>query len=120
LLRTSRTLALITTILLLSCSSTMPEDERQNIAVAYAEMLLTRNLFQGDSALAARAVDSTLERYGFDSEMELMGKMKELADDPEGLRAMLDSAQKRLERIQQGLDPDSVKPKSALAPKKER
>lgn len=108
MLSISRTLTLIPLLFLLSCSNTMPEDERQNIANAYAEMLLTRNLFQGDSIRAASAVDSTLERYGFGSEMELMGKIKELTEDPESLRAMLDSAQKRLERIQQGINPDSV------------
>ena len=109
---TGRTLALLAallpSLLLQSCTTKISEQERQNIAVAYAEMLIVKNMYRADSLKGAKMADSVVRHYGFDGEGELMGKIKDLGHDQDALRAMIDSAQKRLERVQQGINPDSI------------
>jgi hypothetical protein len=109
-----------TILLMAGCTKKMSNEERQKVAVAYAEMLIVKNMQRADSVDAAKAADSVVRHYGFSGEAELMSTIKEMGHDPESLRVMLDSAQKRLERVQQGVDPDlpPKKPASAIPPKK--
>jgi hypothetical protein len=102
------------------CTTKMSDAERQNVAVAYSEMLIVKNIHRVDSAAGAKAADSVVRHYGFAGEEELMSTIKELGKDPDNLRTMIDSAQKRLERVQQGIDPDlpPAKPAPATVPPK--
>ncbi len=85
------------------------------MSVAYAEMLVAKNIHRTDSAAAARAADSIVKHFGYSNEGDLLKEMEELSSDPESLRTMLDSAQHRLEKIQQGIDPDTP-PQAAKSP----
>lgn len=91
------------------CTPSFSEGEIQEITMAYSEMLIARNMGAGDSLRIKRLVDSTLKAHGVAGEEEMMEKMKILAKEPESLRAVLDSAQRRLERIQQGEMLDTLK-----------
>jgi len=116
--RTYRALSaiLLAAIALSGCSTKMSEKDRANVSVAYAEMLLVKNMYRYDSVHAARAADSVVRHYGYGGEQELMKKIKDLTNDPESLRLVLDSAQHRLEKIQQGIDPDIATPRPATTP----
>lgn len=93
-------LLLTGTIAFQSCQDSLSEDERRNIATAYAEMLLVRNMVSGDSATVLRAIDSTLQKYGFKNEAQLQEQLDLVAMNPDQMREVLDSTQHILERVQ--------------------
>ena len=102
--------AALAVLLFPGCTSSFSEGELRDISLAYSEMLIAKNMGGSDSTLTRKLVDSTLREHGIAGEGEMVETMKKLAREPESLRAVLDSAQRRLERIQQGnigLPPDS-------------
>ena len=95
-------LILSSLVMLEGCQESISEEERQQMAQAYAEMLIAKNMVSGDSAAARRAVDSVLKTHGFADEKDLMTTVQKLTTNPDQLREMLDSTQQLLERAQQG------------------
>ncbi|MBS1913133.1 MAG: hypothetical protein JST22_14185 [Bacteroidetes bacterium] len=87
-----------------ACSHTPSDADRQTIASAYAETMITKNIYRHDSVRMVKAMDSVARSFGFDDQHDLMQNIVDLSDDPESLRKMLDSAQKRLERAQTGAE----------------
>ncbi len=93
-------LVLLLPWLLGGCQQTISPQEQGTIAQAYAEMLIVKNMVAGDSAHAKRAIDSVLNAHGFDSEIELQAKLKQLTTTPDQFRQTMDSAQRILEAAQ--------------------
>ena len=87
------------TLLLQACGSTTSPEERNAIATAYAESLITRQLFSNDSLNVRRRVDSSLKEHGFGGITGLQTRMDALALESEAYRQMLDSARAYLERV---------------------
>ncbi|HVZ40197.1 MAG TPA: hypothetical protein VHI13_13040 [Candidatus Kapabacteria bacterium] len=87
-----------------ACSHTTSDTERQTIASAYAEIMITKNIYRHDSVRMVKAMDSVARSFGFDDRHDLMQNIVDLSDEPENLRKMLDSAQKLLERAQSGAE----------------
>lgn len=97
---------LIALLCLLStgCQENISEPERQNIATAYAEFLITKNIISSDSITLHNAIDSTLQRYGFANEKEFLKAFDALAMQPDYLREVLDSTQNYLQNVQRGVE----------------
>lgn len=87
------------------CTSGISPDERDRIAVAYAEALMARQSHPGDSLATARAVDSVLKAFGYSRASDLADDMKRAAEQAEQFRALLDSSQHYMERIRSGTEP---------------
>lgn len=86
------------------CQETISEPERHTIATAYAEFLITKSLFNGDSIGLHHAVDSTLKQFGFAEEKEFTKAFEKLSMQPNHLREVLDSTQNYLQNIQRGVE----------------
>lgn len=82
------------------CNRSMPDSERNQLATAYVEVMIARNMFRSDSSAMHRAMDSVSRAYGFDNESDLRSAISKLSEEPENLRKMFDTAQRRLESIQ--------------------
>ncbi len=82
------------------CQQSFSEKERGAIAQAYAEMMIAKNMAQGDSNTVIRYVDSVLRLHGFRNEQALMQEVKKLTGNPDQFREVLDSTQRILEQAQ--------------------
>lgn len=68
------------------------------MSTLYAEILLEKSIGKGDENNSK--VDSLLKANGYETVADFQQGIKQLAEeDPEGLRAVFDSTQKRLESI---------------------
>ncbi len=91
---------------LTGCSETFEGEKAEQLAALYAEVLIAQHLPEED---ASTRIDSLLDINGFENEEELQNRIEELARDyPDGLRAMFDSTQKRLEQIRDGQNDTKV------------
>lgn len=86
------------------CQESISEPERQHIATAYAELLITKNAYNGDSTGLQHAIDSTLKQFGFAGEQEFTTVFDELSRQPDYLREVLDSTQNYLQNVQRGVE----------------
>ena len=83
------------------CGQGIGGEEAREIAYVYAEVLLNQSLGNTNS----RSVDSLLQANGYNSVHELQERIEELArEEPEGLKAVFDSTQRRLEEIRDGIE----------------
>jgi len=95
------------------CGSSLSQEERDEIAVAYAETLIAREVHQGDSAASSRAVDSALRAHGIEGIAELERRMNTVALQSDAFRAMLDTVQQYLERVRAPVS-DSMRQKKTF------
>ncbi len=86
------------------CEGTIDKEGQDAVATAYADILLAESMNAADSVAAGKAVDSILAHHGFADREELNADMKRATEQPEMIRSILDSAQRRLQRIQQGTE----------------
>ena len=76
------------------------EEAYGEIASIYAEVLVAQLMYGDDTVRRAKIVDSIVGRGGYESIDDLYGKIAAVtADDPRGVRILLDSTQARLEEM---------------------
>ena len=87
------------------CTSEIPQDERNNFAQLYAELLMTEAMYDGDSVRMKQAIDSLLQGSRFSSKADVREWLENItASNPDILKETLDSAQQYLERIRNSRD----------------
>ena len=91
------------------CTTSLSEAERAKIVAAYADILMAKSQHMNDSAATFTALDSVAKAHGFGNAAEVRDAIAGLSDKPEELRRLLDSTQRRLERIQNGTDSPAKK-----------
>lgn len=94
--------AAVVVVILGGCSSGVSPDERDRIAIAYAETLIARQSHPGDSLATAHAVDSVLAAFGYDNASDLTEDVNRVATEAEQFRTMLDSSQHYIELVRSG------------------
>ena len=92
------------TLLLCSCEAAKIRN-RAKVAKAYAEVMIVEQQLKSDSLSRLKAIDSVLKIYGYDSRAELISAIRDAGEDPDGMRMVLDSTQRRMDLVQK----DSLK-----------
>ncbi|MEP7217529.1 MAG: hypothetical protein ABI876_01365 [Bacteroidota bacterium] len=102
--RKIRKLAILVVAMLVvsGCHSAPSDATIKQLSAAYADFLIAKRRTAGDSIATARNIDSVLKRYNFSSIEEMTDKIKAVGDDPDKLRQLFDSTQRRLESFQNG------------------
>lgn len=115
------TIALATLLFSLQgCGSEVDNEETERLAELYAEVLIQEATAGKGSDKSSPVIDSLLQINGFDSIADLQARIETLAqENPDGLRAMMDSTQKRLENIRDGVQPDTTQSSETQEEKKE-
>lgn len=82
------------------CGKKISLSEKKTFAKLYADLLMVQTNWTNDSVRQAKAIDSILKGTAFANVEEVKKWLEETTvRDPEGLREMLDSTQKNLERF---------------------
>jgi hypothetical protein len=84
------------------CHSAPSDATIKQLSAAYADFLIAKRFTTGDSIATVRSIDSVLKRYDFSTVQEMTDKIKAVGDDPDKLRQLFDSTQRRLESFQNG------------------
>lgn len=88
-----------------SCGKQLSDENVDSISTLYAEILLEKSIGNEDDG----KVDSLLKANGYENVADFQQSIKQLAqEDPEGLRAVFDSTQKRLEKIRDRTESEEV------------
>src|SRR5687768_3489468 len=89
------------------------EEAYGEIASIYAEVLIAQLMYGDDSVRRARIVDSIVNEGGYESIDDLYGGIAKItADDPRGVRLLLDSTQARLEEVRDSRKNDEANDQS--------
>ncbi|MEO5928820.1 MAG: hypothetical protein ABIR47_02700 [Candidatus Kapaibacterium sp.] len=99
--RKIRNLAILA-LIVSGCHSAPSDATIKQLSAVYADFLIAKRLNAGDSIATAKNIDSVLKRYDFSSIQEMTDKIKAVGDDPDKLRQLFDSTQRRLESFQNG------------------
>ena len=84
--------------MLASACSPGPSDDN-NLAAAYAEILVVQTIHRNDTVTGRQKADSVATTFGYDDVDDVLAQIKALTEEPERLRPVLDSAQRILEEI---------------------
>lgn len=85
---------------LTGCSTEIPENERNEFAQLYAELLIAEVIYDGDSTQLQATVDSLLEGSQFSSMQDVRNWLENTtASNPDALKAIMDSTQRYLEGV---------------------
>ncbi len=94
---------------LVGCGYTVNENERNNFAHLYAELLIAETAFANDSTRQHQVIDSLLQGTEFANMSEVREWLEKLtANDSEGLKIMMDSTQQYLERIRDDVEQPTI------------